>query len=145
MVGKRDNHTNPKGFRHEGTAFLAWLAENGLTSPAFYTINGDRHWQYHSVHPSGIEEFSSGAFVSQNAREGRPPGDPGSTDPEGRIDQPYIQRVPVGGMLHVQVDPSSAVERPSIVFTFLDERGGVLYAVRRYASGPAGGTTGNEP
>ncbi len=134
---KRDNHTSAGGFRHEGTEFLNWLAENGLVSPVFFTMNGDRHWQYHSVHPLGIEEFSSGAFISQNARKGRPPGDPASTDPEARIDQPYIQTVPVGGMLEVRVEPTSTVHRPSIVFTFYDEQGEVLYTARRYAPDPS--------
>ena len=131
---KRDNHVNPGGFSHEGEAFKSWLAENGLVSPEVFTITGDRHWQYHSIHPSGLEEFSAGAFNSQNAREGMAPGDPASSDPEGRIDQPYLQSPPTGGFLHVRVDSSSAGHQPSILFAHYDERGQLLNAARRYAS-----------
>lgn len=130
---KRDNHTNPDGFRHEGRSFVAWLEENDLVSPQVFVVNGDRHWQYHSVHPSGLEEFGSGAFVSQNARRGREPGDPNSTDPEGLIHQPYSQQVPNGGMLHVRVDPPAPAHGASILFSFYDQQGDLLYATRRYA------------
>lgn len=131
---KRDNHTNPGGFRHEGDAFIAWLTENGLMSPRVFVVNGDRHWQYHSVHPSGLEEFGSGAFVSQNARRGREPGDSNSTDPRGLIRQPFSQPVPTGGMLQIRVDPAVAAGGASILFSFYDQDGKLLYATRRYAS-----------
>ena len=131
---KRDNHTNPGGFRHEGRAFIDWLVAHDLAGETF-VLNGDRHWQYHSIHPSGLEEFSAGAFVSQNAREGREPGDPESTDPEGLIDQPYIQTIPVGGFLDVRVRPEGIGGVPSILFAHYDERGELLYAARRYANG----------
>lgn len=129
---KQDNHANLKGFRHEGQEFIRWLEENGLSRRVFL-LNGDRHWQYHSIHPTGFEEFSSGALVSQNARSGRVPGDPRSSDPLGSIEQPYIQEVPVGGFLEVSVQLDAAGNRPSILFTHYDERGKVLYATRRYA------------
>ncbi len=79
---KRDNHTNPYGFKDEAEAFFAWLAENGFLERDFYIVCGDRHWQYHSIRPDGFEEFSSGALVDGNARLGRKPGDPMSTDPD---------------------------------------------------------------
>lgn len=131
---KRDNHTNPGGFRAEGTAFIDWLADHDLISPSVFVVNGDRHWQYHSVHPSGLEEFGSGAFVTQNARPGREPGDPESTDPIGLIRQPYNQEVPTGGFLRVSVAPEAVGGRPSILFSHYDETGRLLYAVRRYAA-----------
>ncbi len=133
-ASKRDNHANPEGFRTEGSEFIEWLAEHDLVSPRVFVLNGDRHWQYHSIHPSGLEEFSSGALVSQNARMGRAPGDPSSSDPLALIDQPYIQEVPVGGFLEVTVESGAAGGRPSILFTHVDERGKVLYAARRYSA-----------
>ena len=62
MVGpddasKKDNHVNPRGFRHEGEAFFDWLIENDFLSKNFYIVCGDRHWQYHATHPKGIEEI----------------------------------------------------------------------------------------
>lgn len=133
---KQDNHVG--GFVHEGEAFKAWLAEQNLTSPEVFTITGDRHWQYHSMHSTGLEEFAAGAFNSQNSREGVPPGDASGTDSQGRIEQPYLQSPPVGGFLHVRVDPSSVGNRPSILFTHYSEHGDVLNAVRRYAPAAEG-------
>jgi alkaline phosphatase D len=54
------------------------------------TFCGDRHWQYHSIHPLGVEEFSVGALNDENAIRGEKPGGPKTTDPEGKIKQPYI-------------------------------------------------------
>lgn len=124
---KTDNHTNHGGFRHERDAFFAWLQATGLDKNHFYIITGDRHWQYHSVHPTGIEEFSSGALVDANARLGRKPGDPKSTDPEGLIRQPYTQTEASGGFLMVSVSPAPA----TLTFTWYDEKGAVLHSVSK--------------
>jgi arylsulfatase A-like enzyme len=107
MVGpddlrKTDNHTNAGGFQHERDEFFAWLKSSGVL-PSFSVVCGDRHWQYHSVHPSGVEEFSSGALVDANSRPGRKPGDPKGTDPKGLIKQPYSQKTRSGGFLLIEV------------------------------------------
>ncbi|MBN1294790.1 MAG: alkaline phosphatase D family protein, partial [Candidatus Latescibacteria bacterium] len=73
MVGpddayKIDNHVNYDGFRYEGDEFFEWLKNHGFLTKNFYLICGDRHWQYHAVHPSGFEEFSCGALVDANSR-----------------------------------------------------------------------------
>ena len=53
---KRDNHAN-KGFEHEGQRLRKFL--NSI--PGCFVINGDRHWQYHSIDPeTGLNEFGSG-------------------------------------------------------------------------------------
>lgn len=127
MVGpddayKRDNHTNHKGFRTEGRAFFQWIKEQGLDRQGFYTICGDRHWQYHSVDPTGIEEFSSGALVDANSRLGRNPGDPKSTDPKAEIKQLHTQTEASGGFLRVAVDKNAVAK-----FEFYDENGVLLY------------------
>lgn len=136
MVGpddayKKDNHTNPAGFRHEGEAFFSWARESGLLDEGLYLVCGDRHWQYHSIHPSGFEEFSSGALVDANARLGRAPGDPESTDPEARIRQPYTSVEPSGGFLHVTVEPGVEPGAATVRFDFRDERGALLYTVSK--------------
>jgi alkaline phosphatase/alkaline phosphatase D len=138
MVGpddsyKSDNHTNQKGFRHEGDAFFAWLKENNFLEKNFYIICGDRHWQYHSIHPSGFEEFSCGALIDQNSRIGRSPGDPESTDPEGLIKQTYTQTERSGGFLQVNVQPGEEGQLPQIVFEFYDEYGELLYQLGKPA------------
>ncbi|WP_310821127.1 alkaline phosphatase D family protein [Stratiformator vulcanicus] len=124
---KTDNHTNPGGFRHERDQFFGWLMKEGLLDRNFYIVCGDRHWQYHSVHPSGVEEFSCGALVDANARLGRKPGDPKSTDPEGLIEQPYYQTPASGGFLNVRVEPAEEDTPAKLHFVFLDEHGKELY------------------
>ena len=131
MVGpddgyKRDNHTNPKGFRHEGESFFAWARENGFLDKGLYLICGDRHWQYHSIHPRGFQEFSCGALVDANSRMGTRPGVPQSTDPQGEIVQPYTSREPSGGFLMVDVKPEGN-NNACITFNFYDENGKLLY------------------
>jgi len=76
---KRDNHANV-GFRHEGDELRRWFQKNLPASDAagskpgdvsrarFFWINGDRHWQYHSVHPeTGLHEFCTGAASDPHA------------------------------------------------------------------------------
>ncbi len=128
---KRDNHADPAGFRYERDQFFDWLTDNGfLEDQNFYIICGDRHWQYHSIDPTGFEEFSTGALVDGNSRLGRSPGDPNSTDPLGLIEQPYTQSEPSGGFLHVTVSPGA---RPTATMRFYDERGVLLHTVVKVA------------
>ncbi len=123
--GKRDNHTNINGFRHEGDEFFEWLQAERFAADEFFIACGDRHWQYHSIHPSGYEEFSSGALVDANAILGTFPGDPNSTDPDGEIEQPYHSPEASGGFLLISVRPDgdAGVAR----FRFYDENGTLLY------------------
>ncbi len=65
-----------------------------------------------------------------NSRLGRGPRDPGSTDPDGLILQPYTQTEPSGGFLHVTVSPG---ERPTATMRFHDERGVLLHTVAKRA------------
>ena len=122
---KFDNHTNFNGFRHERDEFFQWLHESGAGTH-FYLVCGDRHWQYHSVHPSGVEEFSCGALVDPNSRLGRVPGDPLSTDPDGLIRQVYAQKERSGGFLMIET-ARTAGGIPTLTFRFHDEHGTVLH------------------
>jgi alkaline phosphatase/alkaline phosphatase D len=131
---KRDNHTNPHGFRDEAEAFFAWLAENGFRERNFYLVCGDRHWQYHSIRPDGFEEFSSGALVDGNARLGPKPGDPMSTDPDASLSQPYTQEEKSGGFLKVTASPAEAERPAALRFDFYDEKGAHLYGTERAAN-----------
>ncbi|MDZ7605642.1 MAG: alkaline phosphatase D family protein [Cyclobacteriaceae bacterium] len=139
MVGpddasKSDNHVNPDGFRHEGEAFFDWLIDQGLDKRNFYIVCGDRHWQYHAMHPKGIEEFSTGALVDNNSRAGRLAGDPESTDPDALIKQYYIQGTPEeasGGFLMIRNIPASI---PELHVEFYDEKGVLAYKVIKMAA-----------
>lgn len=127
MVGpddayKTDNHVNLGGFRHEADTFFEWIKAEGITR--FFIFCGDRHWQYHSIHPSGIEEFACGALNDENARLGVAPGSKKGTDPEALVRQPYTYPEPTGGFLHV-----SAGERLRIEFR--DDQGALLQRVEK--------------
>lgn len=123
---KSDNHTNPKGFRTEGEAFKQWGKANGLWSNTFLMC-GDRHWQYHSIDPSGANEFSCGAFNDENSRMGRKPGDKGSTDPDALVKQPYTYPKRTGGFITVVVEPGEDDATAAIRFEFYDDLGELLY------------------
>jgi alkaline phosphatase/alkaline phosphatase D len=124
---KKDNQVNPRGFRHEGETFLAWLKANGVAPGQFFVVCGDRHWKYHSRHTTGFEELSSGALNRENSRMGRAPGDPKSTDPKSEVQQLYTDAKPSGGFLRVAVQPGSGREKARIEFTHFDDLGAKLY------------------
>jgi len=133
---KKDNHTNPGGFQFERDEFFKWLLENDFQNDNFYVVCGDRHWQYHSIHPFGFEEFSTGALVDANSRAGRLPGDPESTDPDRAIVQPYVQGTGEnsGGFLNIRVHTES--DGPTAIFSFFDEKGVLLYNCRKVPKRP---------
>jgi alkaline phosphatase/alkaline phosphatase D len=124
---KTDNHTDVGGFQHERDEFFVWLKSTGIADQNFYLVCGDRHWQYHSIDPTGIEEFSCGALVDANSRPGRLPGDPLSTDPKGTIKQPYSQKTPSGGFLLIESLPKTDTQPARLTFRFHDEHGEILH------------------
>jgi alkaline phosphatase D len=126
MVGpddrkKIDNHANLSGFRHEADAFFAWLKENRIGN--LKIVCGDRHWQYHSVHPSGVDEFACGALNDENARLGVAPGAKNGSDPQGLIDQKYTSPTPQGGFLQITANDD-------LSFEHFDSRGKSLYIAK---------------
>jgi alkaline phosphatase/alkaline phosphatase D len=127
MVGpddasKKDNHANLGGFRHEADLFFAWIKAQELRR--VFTLCGDRHWQYHSIHPGGVEEFSCGALNDENSRRGVPPGSKKGTDPDALIRQPYASGAPTGGFLEVECTADA-----SLVVRFRDDAGLLLHEV----------------
>lgn len=129
---KRDNHTNVLGFKQEAEFFFKWLTQQGFQQRNLFFVCGDRHWQYHSIHPNGFEELSCGALNDANARTGPAPGDPESTDPDGTITQPYLQPKKSGGFLTITARSGASNAVPCIVFDFFDERGQLLYKAERW-------------
>jgi alkaline phosphatase D len=118
-ANKADNHANA-AFSHEGDAVREWFRAN--LDDRFLVIVGDRHWQYHSVHPeTGLHEFSVGP--ASDAHAGGTPGE----DPEYH----RFHRVG-GGFLSVDVDWVG--DRPRIVLRHRDVSGGVVYEVERLGS-----------
>lgn len=139
MVGpddlrKTDNHTNIGGFRHEREEFFQWIKEQKLDQNGFAIVCGDRHWQYHAVDPTGIQEFSCGALVDANSRLGRKPGDPKSTDPEALIKQLYTQQERSAGFLEIELTPADKKNPSRLTFTWFDEFGKQLHQYKQPAS-----------
>jgi phosphodiesterase/alkaline phosphatase D-like protein len=109
---KADNHSNAV-FAHEGNELRRWFAEK--IGKRFFVINGDRHWQYHSVDPqTGVQEFSIGAASAGNA--GGTPGE----DP--RYHKFHLVQ---GGFLQIAVEPKGAASQ--IRFELCDVKGKVAY------------------
>lgn len=113
---KSDNHANPS-FRHEGDEIRRWLHDN--VPDNFLVICGDRHWQYHSVHPeTGLEEFSVGPASDSHAG-----GSPG-------VD-PHFHRFhrELGGFLSVRLTPDDGGS--TITLRHHDVDGRVMHEVSR--------------
>jgi alkaline phosphatase D len=110
---KKDNHSNP-GFAHEGNEIRAWIKAN--VPDNFFILCGDRHWQYHSVHPeSGVHEFSVGA--ASDAHSG---GSPGENPQFHKFHRPNG-----GGFLSVTLRREG--RESTILFEHCDVRGKVVY------------------
>ncbi len=110
--GKNDNHSN-EGFAHEGNELRAWIQSH--VSDQFFVINGDRHWQYYSVHPeTGVREFSVGPASDSHAS-----GSPGYDAKFHRFHR--VQ----GGFLCVELRPQG--QQSEIVFQLRDVNGGIAY------------------
>ena len=111
-ANKGDNHAN-KAFQHEGDEMRRWFAAN--LPDNFFVVCGDRHWQYHSVHPeTGVHEFSSGPATDEHAG-----GTPGENDEYHRF-----HRV-LGGFVSVLAD--KVYDESRIVFRLHGVDGGVEY------------------
>lgn len=128
---KSDNHANIGGFRAEGQAFLDFLHHNNLTQSTVI-VCGDRHWQYHSIDPRGVEELCCGATHRQNSRRGVEPGDASGTDPEARLTMAYMVREPEGGFMQVVIDNQAGSGAPGMTIRLWAETGELRHELRRH-------------
>ncbi len=111
-VQKNDNHSNI-GFKQEGDELRNWLKDN--VPDNFFVICGDRHWQYHSVHPeTGLNEFSIGAASDEHAG-----GTPGENKAYHRF------HLVKGGFMSVDVKRNG--NKSNISFYHHDVNGKVVY------------------
>lgn len=129
---KTDNHANIGGFQHERDEFFKWIQQEKLNQQGLYLICGDRHWQYHSIAPSGVEEFSTGALVDANSRLGIKPGSKRGTDPNAEVKQPFTSHPATGGFLYVTVKPAKETNSATASFQFYDEHGVLLHKVQKH-------------
>ncbi|HUQ90034.1 MAG TPA: alkaline phosphatase D family protein [Bryobacteraceae bacterium] len=109
---KNDNHANP-AFATEGREFRRWLKAN--VEGSVILMNGDRHWQYHSVDPEyGVEEFGCG-----------PASDAHAVAPSRGEDPRYHRFLRVkGGFVDVSVNPDDREQ--SLVIAHCDVSGNVV-------------------
>jgi alkaline phosphatase D len=115
--GKMDSHANV-AFGTEGRAFRVWA--RARLGDRFFVLNGDRHWQYHSVHPlTGTHEFSVGAASDAHAR-----GSAGTFQEDPRYHR--FHRL-LGGFLHVETKRSK--HEGHITFRLCDVHGNTVYEV----------------
>ena len=95
-IMKGDNQANINGFWYEGQAFLDWLKDHQLTNVVL--MNGDRHWQYHSIDKRGgrsAHEFGCGPTYDEHIQAVPPP--------YAGVDRPYSASR--GGFLTVTYQP----------------------------------------
>lgn len=112
-ASKADNHAN-LAFQHEGDEMRHWFRDNVASN--FFIVCGDRHWQYHSIHPgTGLHEFSCGPLTDKHAS-----GSPGHNPEYHRYHNL------IGGFLSVTVEPQP--EGGSLIaFRHHDTAGKVLH------------------
>lgn len=109
---KRDNHSN-RAFQHEGDEIRQWFQKH--LPQRFAICCGDRHWQYHSIHPkTRVHEFSSGAASDRHAG-----GSPGLNR---QYHQFHRQR---GGFLSVNFERHGRTN--TLIMKHHDVRGKVVY------------------
>lgn len=115
---KADNHAN-RAFEHEGNEFRRWVRDQKFEN--LFVACGDRHWQYHSVHPeTGLNEFSCGPASDQHAG-----GSPGEDPKYHRFHRQ------LGGFLLVRAVPRGG--NSHLVFELRDVHGDIVYE-KRYES-----------
>ncbi|WP_338357784.1 alkaline phosphatase D family protein [Yeosuana marina] len=114
---KKDNLAN-KSYQTEGDWMRGMLSQIDNV----YIINGDRHWQYHSIDSATqLNEFGSGP-VSDSHSQG--------WDQEDVRPQHRFLRVN-GGFLGVKINRESG--QPEIEFTHYDVDGNKVYSARFHA------------
>jgi alkaline phosphatase D len=108
---KRDNHSN-ESFRHEGDELRRFLAEHNMV-----VINGDRHWQYMSVHPeTGVREYSCGSVSDLHA---------GGWSDDQFIPEYHRFLKVAGGFLSATSERIDG--QPTLTFRFHDVQGNVRF------------------
>ena len=113
---KNDNHSN-SGFSYEGDEIRNWIKDN--VPDNFFVICGDRHWQYHSVHPlTKLNEFSIGAASDEHAQ-----GSPGENNNYHKF---HLMK---GGFISVELKNTGT--KSSIHFRHHDIHGKEVYVFQK--------------
>jgi alkaline phosphatase D len=110
---KNDNHANP-AFAVESKEIRTWLRDH--VSGSVILMNGDRHWQYHSVDPeTGLNEFGCGPARDEHA-----------VSPSNGENKAYHKFLRIkGGFVTAQVNPQDKAN--GLVIEHRDVKGQVVY------------------
>ena len=112
---KRDNHANTC-FAHEGNELRQFIA----AQKNMVVLNGDRHWQYHSIDPqTGLHEYSCGSVSDKHA---------GGWPPNGFVPEYHRYLRVAGGFLTGTVERIDG--KPSLTLRFYDVDGQVRFEDR---------------
>lgn len=116
---KRDNHSN-SAFATEGREFRQWAQKN--LGDSFFVMNGDRHWQYHSIHPeTRTQEFSVGAASDSHAK--------GTSTSPGEDPEYHRFHKIAGGFAHIETGRTKG--QAHIRFKICDVFGKPVYEYTR--------------
>ena len=117
-ANKRDNHSNAN-FACEGDELRRFLgAQKNMA-----VICGDRHWQYHSIHPeTGVREYGCGSVSNEHA---------GGWSQKDFIPAYHRYLNVIGGFLGGTVERRDG--RPTLTFRFYDVDGNVKFEDRLVA------------
>jgi len=108
-----------------------WLISNGYKKNGLFLISGDSKDQYHSIDPSGFEEFGCGNQVVNNTTTSIFPSDSISGLKGKTIVQPYPPKIVAGGFLVVE-SGRDEYNSPVLLFRFYDDQKHLQYAVKKY-------------
>jgi alkaline phosphatase D len=119
------------GFMIVRDSLINWLKNNGFRNNGLFFICCKTPWQYHSIDPTGFEEFSCGAIVNGNSFMGSIPNDSLSANNVDQIIKPFTQTDSSGGFLLINSDRDE-FNSPVLLFRFFDEQKKLLYAVNKF-------------
>jgi alkaline phosphatase/alkaline phosphatase D len=125
------NPTASVNFETEKDSLFNWLKNNGFRNNGLYFICNGPEMQYHSVDPSGFEEFSSGPMIETGALDEKIGVDSTENNPQIGIAETYIQKPASGGFLLI-TSSRDEYSSPVLLFRFFDRERKLLYAVNKY-------------
>lgn len=118
-------------FDRQRDSLFIWLKNNGYKNNGLYFLACNAYYQYHSIDPSGFEEFSSGSLSSKNLKPEIPISDSLQAFSDAELHKPYVQKDTNGGFMIVTSNRDE-YDSPVLLFRFFDENRKLRYAVNKF-------------
>lgn len=135
LIGSGDINEieNKEGYgvrRMDKDSIFHWLKNNGFLNNGLYFICNSHDSRFHSIDPTGFEEFSCGTLVNAQkiSKMVKPDSISGISE---KVVQPYFQKNSTNGFLMIY-SGRNEYNSPVLVFRFFDEAGKLLYSVNKY-------------